>query len=108
MKGFSLLEVLIALTIFAISAFGIYGLLNQCLNVQDYTEKRLSLILSSTAFIYSALETPPEATNGWVYVEEKGIDAYKVTKENLGFQDIIKVHWTFRQKGIEVSYVLFY
>jgi len=108
MKGFTLIEILIALAVFAIGTFGIYGLLNQCLYAQDFAEKRLKLILNTTKSICFALETPPEVTNDWVYLEKKGIDAHKVTKEKLGFFDIIKVEWSFKKAGIEISYEFYY
>ena len=43
-KGFTLLEVLIALSVLAISMLGIYSLLNQSITMTDYSKSRLTVI----------------------------------------------------------------
>lgn len=43
-KGFTLLEVLIALSVLAISMLGIYSLLNQGISMTDYSKSKLTVI----------------------------------------------------------------
>jgi prepilin-type N-terminal cleavage/methylation domain-containing protein len=43
-KGFTLLEVLVALSILAISMLGIYSLLNHAVNTTQYSKDRLLLV----------------------------------------------------------------
>jgi len=98
MKGFTLIEILIALAIFAIASFGIYGLLNQCLYAEDWTEKRLELVFDTTEFLSLG-----KITNEW----ERGIETW-VNKEKFDFYNIIEVKWGFKKNGIEISYVSYY
>ncbi len=107
-KGFTLLEVLIALVIFAIISVGIYGLLNQSLFMENYAKNRISLILASTDYIYLNWDTPPNETVGWREIESNGIEAYKVEKIPLGFHNIIRVNWSFKKGNTEISYVFYY
>ncbi len=104
-KGFTLLEVLIALAIFPLFVFGVYGLLNQCIFTQGYAEKRLELILSSTIPVFTHIDHIPEATGVWVDMEtDCGIDAYFASREPVGIYDITKLKWKFKKDNIVVEY----
>ncbi len=107
-SGFTLLEVLIALVVFAIVSVGIYGLLNQALFTQNYADERLNLILSSTSFIYKNWDEPPQETVGYTEIEEDGIDSYRVVKIPTGFHNIVRVEWSFKKGNTEIGYVFYY
>ncbi len=107
-KGFSLLEVLIALAIFAISAFGIYGLLNECIYAQNFAQRRLELVLASTNLIFPAINNLPEPTDGWVYLEDNpDIEAQRISKESTGMYGIIKTEWDFKKGKITIGYTFY-
>lgn len=106
-KGFSLLEVLIALAIFAISAFGVYGLLNECIYAQGFAQRRLELVLASTNLIFPSINNLPEATDGWVYLENPDIEAQRIDKEDRGIYGIIKTVWSFKKGKITIGYTFY-
>jgi len=107
-NGFTLLEVLIALVVFAIVSIGIYGLLNQSLFMANYANEKFNLTLASTSYIYTNWDIAPDETVGFKSVESNGIDAYRVEKMPTGFQNVIRVEWTFKKGDTEVSYVFYY
>ncbi len=107
-SGFTLLEVLIALVVFAIVSVGVYTLLNQSLFMENYAKDRLNLILASTEYIYINWDAPPEETIGFKEIETGDIDAFKVEKTPLGFQDIVRVDWFFRKNDTTIGYVFYY
>ncbi len=107
-KGFSLLEVLIALVVFAIVSVGAYTLLNQSLFMENYARNRFNLVLASTGFIYLNWDYPPDATVGFKEIESGGIDSYKVDKIPLGFHNIVRVNWVFKKGATKIEYVFYY
>ncbi len=108
MKAFTLLEVLLALVFFSIGAVGIYSLLNQSLRFESWVENRLQLLFDSTEFITLAQDESLEPTGGWVEMDGKNIDAYKITEERLPFFNIIKTKVAFRKADIEIEYELYH
>ncbi len=108
LRGFTLIEVLIALVVFAIVAFGIYGILNQTLYAQNIAEKRLNLIMNANSIIYPSIGNYPNATDGWTDTETGGIDAQKVIKQKIGIYDIVKLKWSFKKGNTIISYIFYY
>jgi len=107
-NGFTLIEVLIALVIFAIIVFGIYGIINQTLYAQNIAEERLSLIMNANSIIYPSIDNYPAATDGWIDISKDGIDAQKISKQKIGTYDIIKLEWGFKKGDVSISYVFYY
>ncbi len=107
-NGFTLIEVLISLVIFAVIAFGIYGSINQTLYAQNSAEKKLALIMNANSIIYPLIDNYPDATDGWVDIEKDGIDAEKIEKQKIGIYNIVKLTWSFRKDGESISYVFYY
>ena len=105
-KGFSLIEVLIALVVFAIASLGIYSLLSQSMLVQTTAWNRLSLVLETTDFVMKRWDTGFEETPGWVSLDD-GIE-YKVEKMPVGLYDITKVYCSFRKGGEKLTYIFYY
>ncbi len=108
LTGFTLIEVLIALVVFAIVAFGIYGILNQTLYAQNIAEKRLNLIMNANSIIYPSIDNYPDSTDGWADTEKDGIDAQKISRQKIGIYDIIKLNWSFKKNGTVISYTFYY
>lgn len=106
--GFTLLEVLISLAIFAFIAISSYALLNESILSESYAESKFDLILNSTKFIYLHWDNPPSETAGWNEIESDGIDAYIIKRIPVGIYDIIRVEWTFKKDKSQVSYVFYY
>ncbi len=109
-KGFTLLEVLITLVVFATVSIGIFSLLNQSLFTYDYARDKLLMTLGSTKYIYINWNLPPEETWGWKYLNDKNsyIQAYKVNKSPTGIYNIIRVKWDFKKDNSIISYVFYY
>ncbi len=106
-KGFTLLEVLVALVVFSILALSIYGILSQSFFVENYSEKKLNLALVSTEYIYTSLNNLPDETAGWKEVDTKSIDAYKIVKTPIGMFNIYRVDWLFKKGKVVIGYVLY-
>jgi len=106
--GFTLLEVLVSLAIFAFIAVSSYALLNESLFAEGYAENKFNLVLNSTKFIYLHWDTPPSETAGWNEIESNGIDAYRIKRVPIGIYDIVRVEWTFKKEKSQVSYVFYY
>jgi len=107
-KAFSLIEVLIALVIFAISAFGIYGLLNQSAFVENVAMQKFYIVLDSTKFLYRYWYEPPQQTYDYVDNPDGFIDAYKIVKKPIGLFNVVRVEWYFKKGDTVVSYVTYY
>ncbi len=106
-RAFTLLEVLVALLVFSVAAMGVYGLLNQSLFVQNYSDKKLSLILVSTKYIYTNINSIPDETAGWKDIDSSSIDAYRITKTPIGFYNIYKINWDFKKGNVIIGYVIY-
>ncbi len=106
-KGFTLLEVLVALIVFSILALSIYGILNQSLFVQEYSQRKLDLVLASTQYIYPDLDNLPDETAGWKDINTKDIDAYKVVKTPIGLYGVTRIDWLFKKDKVIIGYVLY-
>ncbi len=106
-RAFTLLEVLVALVVFSIAALGVYGLLNQSLFVQKYADEKLNLILASTEYVYTNINSIPDETAGWKEVDSTSIDAYRITRIPIGFYNIYKINWDFRKGNVIIGYVLY-
>ena len=106
-RGFTLLEVLVSLVVFSILALSIYGILSQSFFVQNYSEKKLSLTLESTEYIYTSLFNLPDETAGWKEIDTNSIDAYKIVKTPIGMFDIYRVDWLFKKGKVIIGYVLY-
>ena len=106
-RAFTLLEVLVALVVFSVAAMGVYGLLNQSLFVQNYSDEKLDLILASTEYIYTNINAIPDETAGWKDIDSSNVDAYKITKTPIGFYNIYKIDWDFRKGDVVIGYVIY-
>ncbi len=106
-RAFTLLEVLVALVVFSIAALGVYGLLNQSLFVQNYSDEKLDLILASTEYIYTNISSIPDETAGWKEIDSASIDAYRITRIPIGFYNIYKISWDFKKGNVIIGYVIY-
>ena len=108
-SGFTLLEVLIALSIFAIVFAGTYNLLNKALFTEKSALTRLDLVLASTEMINLFWDTEPEETSGWVEAPDNmRFDSYKIEKIPMGIFGIKRVYWRFKKDGTTITYTLYY
>ncbi|BAT72182.1 general secretion pathway protein J [Thermosulfidibacter takaii ABI70S6] len=108
-RGFTLLEVLIALAVFALAFAGTYNLLNQALFTEENTINRIELVLSSSIPIALYWDTEPEETLGWKdATEDLGVGKYKIVKTPIGFYNIKKVEWSFKKNENIIAYILYY
>ncbi len=96
-----------ALVVFSIAAMGVYGLLNQSLFVQNYSNEKLNLILASTEYIYTNINLIPDETASWKDIDSSNIDAYRIIKTPIGFYNIYKINWDFKKGNVIIGYVIY-
>ena len=87
LKGFTLLEVLIAMVIVAISISGIYPLLSRSLDMTLLSEEKIKLINKSFEYIIIKEKFPQSSffertgNQGLKFQEEKSADIYGIISE---------------------------
>ncbi len=105
-KGFTLVEVLVALTILAVSMMGIYGILNQALFATQNSKNKLYLIdkgyeriLKHNFYPRIAL-SPTESDNG---TETE----YEYIRQNTLLPGVTEVTLVVKSKNAVINYVYF-
>ncbi len=104
-KGFTLLEVLIAMVVLAISLSGIYTLLRSNIDTTGYTLRKIELLEAGNDLLYvlySSREVEP--TPGFVVLKGYEGMKYKVTEGSLGISYIKEYTLTLRKDGTEIVY----
>jgi len=104
-RGFTLLEVLIAMVVLAISLSGIYTLLKSNIDTTGYTMRKIELLEAGSDIFYSLYTEPViEPTPG--FVDLKGYEGikYKVTESSLGLSYIREYTLTLKKDEAEIVY----
>ncbi|VAX29091.1 hypothetical protein MNBD_NITROSPIRAE02-353 [hydrothermal vent metagenome] len=104
-RGFTLLEVLIAMVVLAISLSGIFTLLKSNIDTTGYTLKKIEL-LEAGGDIFYTLYTEPyiEPTPGLVKLKGYEGVKYKVTESSLGISYIKEYTLTLKKDEAEIVY----
>ncbi len=104
-RGFTLLEVLIALAVLAISLSGIYTLLRSNIDTTGYTLRKIELIEAGSDIFYTLYTEPDiEPTPG--FVDLKGYEGikYEVTESALGLSYIKEYILRLKKGEAEIVY----
>ena len=86
-RGFTLLEILIALTLLAISFTGIYFLLNQSLDIENYSKDKTIVILKGYEKVIRYIDYNEMLTN-----DDKGNVKYELEKKSTIYPSVSEIH----------------
>ena len=105
-KGFTLVEVLVALTILGISMMGIYGILHQSLFITQNSKNKLYIIDKGYERIPKHTHYPRIALGS---TESDDIDEteYEYIKQNTLLPGVSEVTLVVKSKSAIISYVYF-
>ncbi|NOZ25054.1 MAG: prepilin-type N-terminal cleavage/methylation domain-containing protein [Nitrospirae bacterium] len=104
-RGFTLLEVLIAMVVLAISLAGIYTLLRSNIDTTGYTLRKIELLEAGSEVFYTLYkEQDVEPTPG--FVDLKGYEGikYEVTESSLGLSYIREYTLRLKKNEAEIVY----
>ncbi len=100
--GFTLLEVLIALTLLAISFTGIFFLLNQSLDIESYSKDKTIVILKGYEKVIMYLDFNKEITN-----DDKNNIQYEFDKKSTIYPSISEVNLKVKHGSAVQTYVFY-
>lgn len=107
-RGFTLLEVLIATTVLAISLAGIYMLVRSNIDTANYTQRKVELLEAGNEFFYRLyLKDFITPTPFPLKLDEKSDISYTIKQRPLGIADVLEYILSFKKKDAELEY-LFY
>lgn len=104
--GFSLLEVLIALTVFAMSVLSIYSLLNTSVNMTQYGKDKQFVVDKGYERILIHIHYPRLAQPSSEEADGKKIE-YKYNRQSVSIPTIEKITLTVRSDSAAVVYEYF-
>ncbi len=104
--GFTLLEVLIATVVLAISLSGLYVLLRSGIKTTDAVLTDVELLEASNDMLYRAYRGRIKTTEMGVYRELKGYEnlMYRIDRTPTGIEDIYEYKLSVKKDGREIVY----
>ncbi len=102
-KGFTLLEVLIALTILAISFAGIFFLLNQSINLEIYAKEKRFVIEKGYEKVLTLIDYKNDLTDLVEQSNGKTIN-YSLTKNPTLMENILQCELNVKTKDSSITY----
>lgn len=107
-KGFTLLEVLIALVVLAISLSGLYMMTKTNISTSEFTKDKIALFIKGNELFYSLYAKKEiEATGIYLDCDEKSDIKYKIDKKPLGYDDINQITISLKKDGKKLSFYFY-
>lgn len=105
-RGFTLLEVLIATVVLAISLSGLYVLLRSGIRTTDAMLTEVELLEASNDMLYRAYRGKISTTELGVYRELRGYNnlMYRINRTPTGIEDIYEYELYIKKDGKEIVY----
>jgi prepilin-type N-terminal cleavage/methylation domain-containing protein len=101
-RGFTLLEVLIALSLLAISFTGIYFLLNQSIDIENYSKDKITVIVKGYEKVVKILEYNSPVDND----ENEGIE-YEMEKKQTIYPSIYEITLKAKHGDATETYIFY-
>jgi prepilin-type N-terminal cleavage/methylation domain-containing protein len=101
-KGFTLLELLIAMVVLSISMMGLFTLLRQSIDMNDYAKRKLDLTSKAYERVFLSLIYPTKVFDDTV-TDNSTIYTYKLEKNDTGFSGIKECELTLDDGDAEVN-----
>ncbi len=105
-KGFTLLEVLIATVVLAISLSGVYLLIKTNITNAGYVHNKLELYKAGSELLYKLYLSREEIETTGYYRNSDTYEGimFKIDKKALGFMNIYEYTIYVKKDGTEVAY----
>ncbi|RMG72190.1 MAG: prepilin-type N-terminal cleavage/methylation domain-containing protein [Nitrospirae bacterium] len=105
-RGFTLLEVLIATVVLAISLSGLYVLLHSSIRTTDALLKEVALLEASNDLLYRAYRGRITSTEMGEFESLSGYEGikYRIERRPIGIADIYEYQLRLKKDGKEVVY----
>ncbi len=105
-QGFTLLEVLIATVVLAVSLAGLYTIIKTNITTSEFIKRKIELSTAGSELFYTLYSSEKEIESTGTYLnyeDHRGVK-YRIEKKPLGYFDISEITLYIKKDGSEIAY----